>query len=277
MLSALVDPVSIGLSIDDAGRIVLATAPDDLAQSGIVAGTIITFIDEQPAAAFLAAAFQKGGEILSRKPRVWSFIVGDQTVRVALALIESQAPPGEVIRVRLTCEGYADGGVAIDIDTGARTVVLGEVPANLAQIDVAVGAVCVAIDDQPPFEVLESDVGVPAGVALPWDFTAGVRSARLMLIFRNENGEYAPVGASVSDAANRRSANSFHKGGIIERPGFVTGIPFSDHSYHERPPRKVSVEYVGSWGQNMGPDVDPASRNDGRSFTPPKQRAPLYD
>jgi hypothetical protein len=268
MLSArLHSGAAIGLSIDDAGRIILATAPADLEQSGIVVGTVVAAIDEQPAHAFLAAAFQKGEEILSCRPRVWSFIVGEQTVRVALALIESQAPPGEVIRVRLTCEGYADGGVAIDINTGARTVVLGEVPANLAQIDVAVGAVCVAIDDQPPFEVLESDVGVPAGVALPWDFTAGVRSARLMLIFRNETGADEPAEAPMSEGAIPHNTEP------VANPGYISGIPMSDRSYHDRPPRQPAVH----WDPFREPD-DPGWWDCRPAPRPvPKPKSPLYD
>jgi hypothetical protein len=237
MLSALLDSgAEIGLSIDDAGRIILATAPDDLAQSGIVAGTVVAAIDEQPAGNFVAAAFQKGEEILSRNPRVWSFIVGERTVRVALAV---EAPGAELIRVRLTCEGSTDT-VVIDIDTEARTVVLGAVPIDLAQIDV--GAVCTAIDDRPPFEVLESDVGVPVGVALPWDFAAGARSARLMLIFRNETGADEPAEAPISEGAIPHNTEP------VATPGLVTGIPFSDRSYHERPPRPMAVHWEG-WGR----------------------------
>jgi hypothetical protein len=264
MLSArLHSGAAIGLSIDDAGRIILATAPADLEQSGIVVGTVVAAIDEQPAHAFLAAAFQKGEEILSRNPRVWSFIVGEQTVRVALALIESRS--AELLRFRLACEGSTDT-VVIDIDTEARTVVLGAVPIDLAQIDV--GAVCTAIDDRPPFEVLESDVGVPVGVALPWDFAAGARSARLMLIFRNETGADEPAEAPISEGAIPHNTEP------VARPGLVTGIPFSDRSYHERPPRPMAVHWEG-WGRESDDpgwwDCRPAPR------PVPKPKSPLYD
>ena len=101
MLSALLDSgAEIGLSIDDAGRIILATAPHDLARSGIVAGIVIASIDEQPAGAFLAAAFQNGEEILSRKSRIWSFIVGDRTVHVALALKDDAEAPASDAGIR---------------------------------------------------------------------------------------------------------------------------------------------------------------------------------
>ena len=154
MLSALVDPASIGVAIDD-GQIVLAKAPDDLVQSGIGVGTVVAAIDEQPAGAFLAAAFQNGEEILSRKPRIWSFIVGERTVHVALALKYDAEAPDE-----------RDAGV----------------PHNLDRFN-------------------------------PW------------------RADPRPVFQNLAE------------------------IPISDRSYHERPPRKVRVEYVGSWGQNMGPDV----------------------
>ena len=254
--------------MDKSRRVTLSKPLSDLEQFGIGAGTLITMINGQPAMNYIAAAIERGEDIVTCEPRAWEFLLGERTVQVALF---AKAWPAEVIRVRLA-DSETTAAIVVDIDKGARSVVVGEVLGNL---NVPVGAVCVAINDTAPYEFLEG--GLPNDKILRWEFSVGEKTVPLALVFTDENGEYAPVGASVSDAANRQSADSFHKGGIIERPGFVTGIPFSDHSYHERPPRKVSVEYVGSWGQNMGPDVDPASRNDGRSFTLPKQRAPLYD
>ena len=267
-------------------QVILTQAPADLEQIGITAGTVVSAIAEQPAYDYAA---KNGKNTLSHRPRPWDFIIGERTIRIGLkkaaaenaaeeddaeapASDDSGPPRAEVIRVRFTTS--VGDEVFVDIDKSARTVVLGEVSANLAAAGVVVGAVCSAINGMAPYEFLKG--GLPNDKILQWDFAVGEKTDRLGLIF-TETSENASPGARVSDAVNCQPANSFYKGGIIEGPGFVTGIPFSDHSYHERPSRKVAVEYVGSWGQNMGPDVDPASRNDGRSFTPPKQRAPIYD
>ena len=200
--------------------------------------------------------------------------------------------------------------IAIDIDAAARTVVVSEASFDLQQIGIVVGTVITVIDDRPAYDFIAAadarDERILTRVPIYWTFAVRERTIRLLLIKEEAAIEQAPVGDTAEATSSDFDALQFGASGEPDAPASDAGIPhntteapsadFDDrfepwrdprpvfaylpeypvgdrHHQRERPPRKVSVEYIGSWGQNMGPTIE----NDGRSFTLPKQRAPLYD
>jgi hypothetical protein len=274
---------SIAVDIDDNARaMVLAKAPPDLVQIGISVGTVVIMIDGTPAYDVVAAAVEKGERVLSREPRAWDFAVGERIVRIALVL---KAPPGAVVdaepdpepidsgdpvvrvHFRVVGDQLSSDSIAIDIDKGARTVVVGAVSADLG---VAVGDVCVVINNQPSYEFLEG--GFPSGEILLWDFAVGEKTVRLALIFMDES-EQAPAREATEAPASEGEASfldfrcedwgpdvslprpvpePWHKPMFANLPE----IPIADRQYHERPPRPLAYKWEG-WGREKD---DPGER-----------------
>jgi hypothetical protein len=268
---------------DSAAVVILSEVPPDLQQVGIGIGSIVSIIDGPPAYDYIAAAEARSEGVLSREPTLWGFIVGGKTIQVMLifradvtpsveALARAPAAPAApasavvdaepdpepidsgdaVIRVhfRVVGDQVSSDSIVIDIDKGARTVVVGGVSADLG---VAVGAVCTAINDKSPYAFLKG--GLPNGEVLSWDFAVGERTVRLGLVFTEPASEAAEAPASEGEASfldfrcedwdspdfsfPRPAPAPWHKPMFANLPE----IPITDRQYHERPPRKMAVHW----------------------------------
>jgi hypothetical protein len=254
MLTLEVARDTLFVCMDKSRRVTLSKPLSDLEQFGIGAGTLITTIDGEPAMDYIAAAVERGEDIVTCEPRAWEFLLGERIVQIALFAKESHA---ELIRVRLA-DSETTAAIVVDIDKRARTVVVGEALGNLT---VPVGAVCTCIDDTPPYAFLEG--GLPSGQVLPWDFVVGEKTVRLALIFTDES-EQAPAREAAEAPASEGEASflnfrcedwdspdfsyprpvpePWHKPVFANLPE----IPITDRQYHERPPRKMAVEWAPS-------------------------------
>jgi hypothetical protein len=246
--------------MDKSRRVTLSKPLSDLEQFGIGTGTLITMINGQPAMDYIAAAIERGEDIVTCEPRAWEFLLGERTVQIALF---AKARPAEVIRVRLT-DSETTAAIVVDIDKATRSVVAGEVLGNLT---VPVGAVCTAINGNAPYKFLEG--GLPSGDVLLWDFAVGERTVRLALIFESveateQAAAEAPANAGEASSVDFES-EAWDGGGFAPRPApapwhkpifaNLPEIPITDRQYHERPPRKMAVD----WDPFREPD-DPDQR-----------------
>jgi hypothetical protein len=198
------------------------------------------------------------------------------------------APSTDTVRIIMheMIDGQISADViAIDVDKATRAVSLAVVPADLAQIGVAVGARCIAINGNAPYAFLEG--GLPTGEVLQWDVALRKRTMRLQLIFKEESGAAEQVPSDdvpVSEADGywsedwNRFAQAAPSADIDEPwrdrgPAGLTEMAIPDHQRERvRPPRPMAVHWEG-WGRE--PDVCMDYRPPPRPIL--KQRSPLYD